>query len=579
MQLKNKITLSFLVSFFIGVLIYVLTLFACLRFDIQFLWSILLNLLWIYLVFAAVGLVITFLLSKPLVKFMDDFENRNEITNEQAFGVQKRASYFSFYLLYLNGLMILSGSLINAYYLYVTYQLSFWQIVTFPFSGFIAGLVVFLSGFFVIENIMYQLRELADQKNSLPSLNHPGPTLFFKLFLSFLAFALSIILFISLFMHNSIMYEYQYFKADPKIFERTIYSLRYGMLIFSIFGAFFSYIVASAFTSISLLPLRKLGKYLKAISNGDLTHRLLSGASDEFFSICRSATYMVNSLKLMVLRAKDMGVDITDMVRNIRYSEEQQAHGAIETAKTLANTISTLHNLASSASHVHLSAERVAQTAQATLSTSEISKKAISTIKGEMKNIKSKVSEVVRRITTLEDRSHQISTIATMIDEITEQTNLLSVNASLEASRAGEAGKGFAQVATEIRKLAERAANSTKEIEGLIGEIQEDTHLTVGVTRESSASVKKSVDSIQQTAESIDKINNMIAETTSAANDILKSSTDQKSSTDRIVTRIQGWSQVAHQFEASTHSLVESTKNLKQLADDLKDAISGFKVE
>lgn len=579
MTLKNKIILSFLISFIVGILVYALTLFACLRFDIQFLLSILVNLLWIYLVFAALGLAIIYWISRPLLKFMDDYKNKREITNEQALAVQKGASYFSFCLLYLTGLLIIFGSIINAYYLFTTYQLSFWQIVTFPLSGFISALVVFLSGFFVIEKIMYQLRELADQKNSLPSLTHPGPTLFFKLFLSFLAFALSIILFISLFMHNSIMYEYQYFKADPKIFERTIYSLRYGMIIFCGFGVFFSYMVSSAFASISLLPLRKLGKYMKAISNGDLTHRLLSGASDEFFSICRSATYMVNSLKLMVLRAKDMGIEITDMVRKIRSSEEQQAHGAIETAKTLANTIATLHNLASSAGHVHLSAERVATVAQATLVTSEVSKKAITTIKGEMKNIMAKVSEVVRRITTLEDRSHQIGTIATMIDEITEQTNLLSVNASLEASRAGEAGKGFAQVATEIRKLAERAANSTKEIEGLIGEIQDDTHLAVGVTRESSASVKKSVESIQETAESIDKINEMIEETTSAANDILKSSTDQKSSTDRIVTRIQGWSEVAHQFETSTHTLVESTNQLKQLADDLKDAISGFRLE
>ncbi|NQU16999.1 MAG: hypothetical protein HQ564_02940 [Candidatus Saganbacteria bacterium] len=513
--------------------------------------------------------MLVLLLSFPVITFLDDFRNRREITNTQAAAVQKKASYLPYLAGLIVGLLIIAGNSLNAYFLYESSRFPLWQIGTLPLAGIIAALITFLLSFSIIERLIYPVRELADKKNTLPSLKHPGPSLFTKLFIEFFAFGTSLTLLVGLFMHNAVINKT----------VSTLEIIRGGMVLFLAIAILLAYIISASFASITLLPLRKLSSYLNTISLGDLTHRLLSGASDEFFSVCRSASYMVNSLKLMVFRAKDMGGGITAAAENIRHSEEQQAHGAIETAKTLANTISTLHNLADSAGHVYKTAEDVADTAQATLSASKSSQQAIDAIKTEMENIRVKVVEVVRRIAALEDRSYQINNIATTIGEISEQTNLLAINASIEASRAEGGGAGFSQVAAEIRKLAARAANSTKEIESLISEIHSDTSLTVDVTRESSSSVEKSIEKIKDTTQSIEKINQMIAQTTNAAQEILQASSDQKTSTDQIVSRIQGWSHVAQQFETSTHSLVGSIKQLNQLADDLKAAISGFKVE
>lgn len=579
MKLKAKIILLYCFCFLVALCAFVSILLFSLRFDLQVVLDSLRVLIAFYVLLGGVGLLWVVFYSGPIVEFIVSLEKDLIITNQQASLAQKRASYLPYFSGGLIGLLIFLASGLNALYLYYFFQIANWQIFTFPLSGLIAALFSSVISFAVMERVMYGIRELADQKNTLPSLKHPGLSLFTKLFIEFGCFALGLVTFISLFMHNSIMYEYQYFRADPQIFERTILSIRTGAFIMVALALVMSYVLAATFSYTSFLALRKLEKYLKAISEGDLTHRLLSGASDEFFSICRSASYMVNSLKLMVLRAKDMGMDLGSAAKKIKSSEEQQAHGAIETARTLANTISTLHNLANSAVHVHETAEKVAGAAQATLATSRLSQEAIERIKEEMGNIKERVAEITRKISGLEDRSRQINNIATMIEEITEQTNLLSVNASIEASRAGEYGKGFSQVAIEIRKLAERAANSTKEIESLIAEIQTETHSTVAQTRQGSASVQKSVEIIQETAQAIEKINLMIADTSEAAQQILTASSEQKISTGEIVGRIQKWSNVAHQFEISTHNLVASTKRLNQLSEELKSAISGFRVE
>jgi methyl-accepting chemotaxis protein len=182
-----------------------------------------------------------------------------------------------------------------------------------------------------------------------------------------------------------------------------------------------------------------------------------------------------------------------------------------------------------------------------------------------MQEINTKVNETARKILSLGERSQSIGNITQLIDDIAEQTNLLALNAAIEAARAGEVGRGFAVVAQEVRKLAERSSESTKEIRQIINEIQGETNATIMSIEGSTKWVQKGLEMIEGTAKS--------------AKEISIATQQQKFASEQVVQAMREIDSVTKQSVSSTRQAAASATQLNTLSEELKNAIVDFNSE
>ena len=196
----------------------------------------------------------------------------------------------------------------------------------------------------------------------------------------------------------------------------------------------------------------------------------------------------------------------------------------------------------------------------------------------EMENIATTVNHVAEKIHGLEEYSKQIAGIANAIREIADQTNLLALNAAIEAARAGEQGRGFAVVADEVRKLAERTATATTEISGMIGKIEIGTQEAVNEIQLGVAKVNEGVGLARKAGESVSHIREAAEQAAHEVDDISHAIKEQSSAAHDIAERIEN---IAHGAEQNFIVSNETSKSAKQMADlstKLDELASRFKI-
>ena len=313
------------------------------------------------------------------------------------------------------------------------------------------------------------------------------------------------------------------------------------------------------------------------LADGDLTIQpevteQITGA------IADSINYAVREMRGLVTRIKNAAVQMTVASENSRQTATELTEAALRQAAQITETSNRVNTMAKSMEDMSKSAERSAEVAQGSVETAKRGTQAVQdTIRG-MDEMREQIQETAKRIKRLGESSQQIGEIVELINDIAEQTNILSLNAAIQAAMAGEAGRGFAVVADEVQRLAERSAEATKQISDLVKTIQADTNEAVASMEQATNGVvqaTKLADAAGQALGEIESVSeqlsNLIVSMSRDAHKQFETATVVSSN----MTKIQ---ETTNLTSAGTRQTAESIGKLSDLARELQASVSGFKL-
>jgi len=360
------------------------------------------------------------------------------------------------------------------------------------------------------------------------------------------------------------------------------HALRNQLIVESIVAAV---LLVSLIYLLIMSSLRRMKPVMEAMQRqgaGDLTARVGAAAehsNNEFDVLARCFNQSSSQIQALV-------VNLAGAVKRIGGSSDELERSAGEIAKSTsqqseaaASMAASVEELTVSISHVADSAgEAAASTQAAKLASTEGGKVIVDSI-SEMQRIAEGINGSALQINQLGERSRQISGIVKVIGEIASQTNLLALNAAIEAARAGEQGKGFAVVADEVRKLSERTGNSAREIADMIGNIQGETESAVQRMNSVAKEMDGGVEMVQNVGASLEKIDARTQETTTLAGQIAAAVKEQKVASEDIARRLEAIAQSAEENAALTGNNRDVAQSLRQCAGELQGQIGRFRIE
>lgn len=253
----------------------------------------------------------------------------------------------------------------------------------------------------------------------------------------------------------------------------------------------------------------------------------------------------------------------------LQSAANQQATGAKEQATAMSEITTTISELLATSRQIAESAQRVAQIAEQTAEAARSGEGTVDKAHESIAGIRRQVDLIVSHMLELGKKSQQIGAVLDIVSELAEQTNILAINATIEAAGAGEAGKRFAVVAEEIRKLADRVGGSTKEIRTLIDDVRGAVNTTVMATETGSKAVDAGARQFTEVASAFKRIAGSVATTMEAAREIELSTKQQTSAVEQVNVAIADVAQTTKETEASSSQTLQTASQLATLSNDL----------
>lgn len=341
----------------------------------------------------------------------------------------------------------------------------------------------------------------------------------------------------------------------------------------------------------------------KQVAAGDLTDELDASGDDELGQLARAVNEMIASLRGVVGQASaisegdystevaprgdqdqlgmalfNMTNTLRDVVGHINQAGTEMVAACREQAEGTKNQAVTTEEMATTVSELTTAAQQMSESGGAVAKQAELAAKecaggtsSVESAAQGIKGIHERVEKIAEHMLDLGGKSQQISGILDIITELSEQTNLLSLNASIEAAGAGDAGKRFAVVASEVRKLAERATNSTEEIRGLIDNIQETVNTTIMATEEGTKAVQNGVRRTEEVGRSFERIAQQVASTAESAKAIEMGNRQQATAIQQMESAVvsvhaaaQQTEATARQVDAEANALLDTARRLQK---------------
>lgn len=320
------------------------------------------------------------------------------------------------------------------------------------------------------------------------------------------------------------------------------------------------------------------------VAAGDLTQsarmEIAAGVVDDEPLVDISSTFksMVSGLNELVLHMQEGGQQLLDAAQQLTMLAEAEAAGASEQSAAVTETTATIEQLAATAASIAQTAESVAGLAESTAAAALRGSQAVDEVQHGMQRIWERVDTIGERTLRLGELGQEIGTILKISRELSDQTNLLALNAAIEAARAGKHGRGFAVVADEVRRLAERSTAATREIQGLIAQIREETNASVLATEEGTKEVRADMELAVEAADALGEITRLAADTSRASSEISVATAQQRAASEQVVHAMEQVAEAARRQAASSSEATESALTLHRMAQELRHALSRFKV-
>lgn len=327
-------------------------------------------------------------------------------------------------------------------------------------------------------------------------------------------------------------------------------------------------------------PLKISVQTADMIASKDLTKDIstFEKRGDEFGIMLQSFSKMIGILRDQMQRILD-GVNVlASSSSEIFASTTQIASGSAETAAAISETTTTVEEVRQAAQLSSQKAKSLSDSAQHVVQVSQSGKKAVDETIDGMNHIREQMEIIAQTVVRLSEQSQSIGGIIASVTDIADQSNLLAVNAAIEAAKAGEQGKGFAVVAQEIRNLAEQSKQSTMQVRNILNDVQKATNAAVLAAEQGNKAVEAGVKQSVQAGEAIRILTDSSAEAAQVSTQIVASSQQQMVGMDQIGVAMQNINQAGLENSASMTQAEESVRNLHELGQKLKELVEQFKM-
>ncbi|SDO79912.1 methyl-accepting chemotaxis sensory transducer [Ralstonia sp. 25mfcol4.1] len=316
---------------------------------------------------------------------------------------------------------------------------------------------------------------------------------------------------------------------------------------------------------------------LQDIADGDLT-RQATVTEDITGAIADSVNYTVEELKELVGRVQQTAGQVQHASSQVQDTSVQLAATTEEQSRQIRQTGESVVEMADRITQVSRGAAESANVARASLSAAEQGQQAVQNAIAGMNDIRDQIQETSKRIKRLGESSQEIGEIVELISDITEQTNVLALNAAIQAASAGEAGRGFSVVAEEVQRLAERSGEATKQIGALIRTIQTDTQDAVHAMEQSTAGVVEGARLSDNAGAALVEIGRVSRQLAELIEQIAQTTSHEAGLATNVAHHIEGILQVTAQTTAGTRHTAASVRQLTALTEELRNSVSRFKI-
>jgi methyl-accepting chemotaxis protein len=341
-------------------------------------------------------------------------------------------------------------------------------------------------------------------------------------------------------------------------------------------------VIAAAGITIVVVVARSLIGDLNAIrasiDNADLNTRFASGRLDEVGQMQNSFDRFVVSIRETLLQVSESATAVASASAEISSSTEEMAAGAHEQTAQATEVAGAVIQMAATIGTNTKNAAAAAETAKRAKAAAEQGGTVVNETVSGMKSIAEVVRQSASTVSNLGASSNQIGEIISVIDDIADQTNLLALNAAIEAARAGEQGRGFAVVADEVRRLAEKTATATKEIAAMIERIQADTKGAVRTMEEATKEVDQGIALADRAGASLREIVDISQHLTDMVTHIASASEQQAGSSQMISKSVEAITSVTQQTAAGTQEIARTAEDLNRLTEQLQQLVDRFQL-
>jgi twitching motility protein PilJ len=321
----------------------------------------------------------------------------------------------------------------------------------------------------------------------------------------------------------------------------------------------------------------RLMNELQNVAEGDLTQEA-TVTEDITGAIADSVNYTVEELRSLVGNVQNTATRVAQTTMEVENTSTELLATSAEQLREIRETGQSVLDMAQRINQVSAQAQESAQVARQSLQAAETGLGAVQNAIGGMNAIRDQIQETSKRIKRLGESSQEIGEITELISDITEQTNVLALNAAIQAASAGEAGRGFSVVAEEVQRLAERSADATRQIAALVKAIQTDTQDAVAAMERSTQGVVEGAKLSDNAGAALTEIDSVSRRLALLIEQISDAASQEATSANEVADNIQHIFAVTEETGESTRSTAQQVRELSRMAEELRQSVARFKI-